>query len=133
MSDSNPRYNIPSCAAELDRISIGYIQLTEAVGGRLGVTAHRDRDCTAYPREIPWDADAQRLERELCSCIRKSRSGLILGASPCQPGSPEAVRAEFAAERCRCVDIYTAGEKGYTDYPAMETGSMNETKRLGKQ
>jgi N-ethylmaleimide reductase len=137
MSDSDTSETFSRCAAELDRIGIGYIHLVEAVGGRLGVTAPRDRIAPLirkkFRRTLMLNGGYDAVNGN--DAVASGRADLVSFGVLflANPDLPERFRQNAPLNDADMSTYYTGGEKGYTDYPAMGTGSMDTTTGLRKQ
>jgi N-ethylmaleimide reductase len=130
MSDSDPRETFSRCAAELDRIGIGYIHLVEAVGGRLGVTAPRDRIAPLIREKFRgtlmvnggYDAASG------SDAVATNRADLVSFGVLflANPDLPERFRQNAPLNDADMSTYYTGEEKGYTDYPAMGAGGTGK-------
>jgi N-ethylmaleimide reductase len=131
MSDSNPRETFSRCAAELDRIGIGFIHLVEPVGGRLGVTAPQDRIAPLIREKFRgtlmlnggYNATSGN-EAVAGGSADLVSFGILFLANP---DLPERFRQNAPLNGADMSTYYTGEEKGYIDYPAMEAGSVKKS------
>jgi N-ethylmaleimide reductase len=127
MSDSDPVRTFSTFAHELDKIGIGYIHLIEPVGGRLGVIAEDDLLAPRIRTEFNgtlmlnggYDAASGNtvIESGLADLVS---FGVLFLANPDLPVR-FATNAPLNREDIRT--FYTGEEKGYTDYPALGSGT----------
>ena len=133
MSDSDPRETFSRCAAELDRIGIGYIHLVEPVGGRLGVTAPQDRMAPLIREKFRgtlmlnggYDATSGNEVVSGGGADLVSFGVLFLA----NPDLPERFRQNAPLNDADMSTYYTGEEKGYTDYPSMGAEIVEEMRR----
>jgi N-ethylmaleimide reductase len=130
MSDPDPAGTFSRLASELNSIGIGYIHLVEAVGGRLGATAHdaiiapliRAKFNGAVMLNGGFDADSgnEVIESGLGDLVS---FGVLFLANPDLP-------YRFAKHApLNAVDpstFYSGEERGYTDYPVLANGLLEK-------
>ncbi|MGA2912359.1 MAG: alkene reductase [Methanoregula sp.] len=127
MSDTDPAGTFSCFAKELDRIGVGYIHLVEPVGVRLGVTAPdaliapliRGKFNGTLMLNGGYDASNGNgvIESGLADLIS---FGVLFLANP---DLPDRFGRHASLNREDTSTFYTGEEKGYTDYPALETGT----------
>jgi N-ethylmaleimide reductase len=125
MSDSNPRETFAYLAQELGRMRIGYIHLVEPIGGRLGVISPELQMAPLIRKKFEgtlilnggYDAQSanETIENGLADLIA---FGVLFLANP---DLPERFRKNAPLNKEDLATYYTGEERGYTDYPSMET------------
>ena len=125
MSDTDPSGTFSRLASELDRIGIGYIHLVEPVGGKLGATAPdalmapliRAKFNGTLMLNGGYDAASgnQVIESGLADLVS---FGVLFLANP---DLPDRFRKNAPLNGGDISTFYTGEERGYTDYPALET------------
>jgi N-ethylmaleimide reductase len=125
MSDTDPRDTFSRLAGELSRIGIGYIHLVEPVGGRLGKTGPGEeigpliRATFNGTLMLNGGYDA----RTGNDAIESGLSDLVSFGAPflANPDLPERFSRNAPLNPPDMTTYYTGEEKGYTDYPLLDS------------
>ncbi len=125
MSDSNPRETFAYLAQELSRMGIGYIHLVEPIGGRMGVIKpemqmaplirHKFEGTLILNGGYDARSGTEAIESGVADLIAY---GVFFLANP---DLPARFRINALLNKDDSATYYTGEEKGYTDYPSLET------------
>lgn len=125
MADSNPHDTFSYLVKELDRLGLGYIHLIEPVGGRLGETPKNNQMAsiirTTFKGTLILNGGYGAKTGN--AAIEDGTSDLIsFGASfLANPDLPERFRRNAPLNLPDVPTFYVGEEKGYTDYPPLES------------
>ncbi len=116
MGDSNPLATFGYVARELGRRKIAFICAREALGeDRIGPELKRPLAvCMWRTNDSRW-----RRRMKYWPKVRLTRSPSVRHLSPTRI-CPRRLRDGSAVECAGCLTFYAPGEKGYTDYPALQ-------------
>jgi N-ethylmaleimide reductase len=125
MSDSDPRTTFSSLAKELSHLGIGYLHLVEAVGGRVGAVPP-EKTIAPLIRERFDGALILNGGYDVLSAEQVIEDGLADMVSFGVPfiANPDLPRRFATGASLNAPDsttYYAGEEKGYTDYPALDS------------
>ena len=123
MSDSNPVETFSCLAKELNRLGVGYLDVTEPVAGPQSVSASAVRLMPILRREFSGAliANGGYEMASATAAIERGEADLIAFGTLflANPDLPERLRKGAAMNEPDTATYYAGEEKGYTDYPTL--------------
>jgi len=123
MSDANPMETFSYFTGELNKIGLGYLHLIESIGGRSGFVLPESRLGPMLRKifERTFILNGGYGLQSGNEAIAKGEADLIAFGVPflANPDLPERFRRNAPLNEPDVATFYTAGEKGYTDYPVL--------------
>jgi N-ethylmaleimide reductase len=124
MSDANPMETFSYFSRELNKTGLGYLHLIEPIGGRAGFVPPEARLGPTLRRifEKTFILNGGYGLKSGNEAIASGEADLIAFGVPflANPDLPERFRQNAPLNEPDVATFYAGGEKGYTDYPALD-------------